>query len=157
MQDGSTNQSSSDNPDSGEEKWISTKEVLKIFPISGRTLKHWRDTKQIKFKTIRKRSFYIESNIRLRVEEYSQPKKFLGMRKSSLEKKLRSIDIVLGIGIVVFLFWFVTKPLNSSDPYTFKDISFGFKMILGICVFYGFLRLVIFLWKKFFRKKKPDM
>src|SRR4051812_25880615 len=97
MNDDVPNQPSPSNSDPGQVNWISKAEVKALFPVSDRTLKYWRDEKKVKFKTVRNRTFYVESDVRAEFEKYKRPKKFLGMRHSTVKRKIRTINYVLGM------------------------------------------------------------
>jgi hypothetical protein len=114
MKDDTPHQPLAETPDPDHEGWLSRDEILELFPsITERQLKYWRDTDKIEYKTIRKRSYYLESSVRIQVELLKTPKKYWRL-KNLLE--LRTIDPPIAILIVAGGFLFMND-FSFKDPW----------------------------------------
>lgn len=148
MNNGAPNQPLPSNPDPGQEKWISKAEVKDLFPVNDRTLKYWRDQKKVRFKTIRNRTYYIESDVRAAFEKYNRPKKFLGMRHSIVKRKIRSINYVLGMVILAISWAFFTGIELTGPWYNMILSNFFLALVLFIALIYGIVQLIRYIWKR---------
>ena len=148
MNDGVPNQPSPSNPDPGQEKWISKAEVKALFPVNDRTLKYWSDEKKVRFKTVRNRTFYIESDVRAQFELYKRPKKFLGMRHSTVKRKIRAINYVLGM-VILALGWAIFTGIDLTGPWwNIVMHNFFLALVLSIALIYGIVKLIQYIWKR---------
>jgi hypothetical protein len=114
MKDDTPDQPLAETPDAGQEQWLSRDEILELFPsVTERQLKYWRDNDKIEFKTIRKRSYYLESSVRVQVEKLKTAKPY--SRIINL-LELRTIDPPIAILIVAAGFLFMND-FSFKDPW----------------------------------------
>jgi hypothetical protein len=149
MKDDSPIESSAETQAGEQEKWISREEALKLFNISDRTLRYWKESKKIQFKTIRQRSVYSERSVRAQVQKTEKPKKY--WRFKSLTE-LRTIDPPLALLIVAACFLFVNgSEGNSLLAWVFFNWS-SVLLIITAFIWY-FIRFIIYFYKRFFEKE----
>jgi hypothetical protein len=116
MKDDTPHQLVAKTPDPDQERWLSKDEILKLFPsITERQLKYWRDNDKIEFKTIRQRSYYLESSVRVQVEKLKTAKPY--SRIINL-LELRTIDPPIAILIVAAGCLFMDD-FSFTDPWLF--------------------------------------
>jgi hypothetical protein len=130
--------------------WLSTEEVLKQFPsVSKRTLKYWRESKKIMFNMVRQRTSYLESSIRAQVAKQNIPKKYFGIRKSYIKKKLASINPGIALLIIAAGLVFVNMPIffNKKQTYTLGQVYFIVYFLLALALVYFMVQLIRYLWR----------
>jgi hypothetical protein len=153
MKHDSPHQPVADGPGPDQEKWISGEEVLKLFNITDRQLKYWRDTGKIVFKTIRKRSFYVESSVRAQVEKTEKPKKY--WRFKSL-KDLRTIDPPLVLLIVAACLLLANGFQNTEVLLAWLIYNWAPVLLITTALLWYLTRLIIYIYKRFFEKEEKD-
>jgi len=158
MNSDSPNNPGSPDPGPGQEKWISRKEVKKLFPqIPDRQLKYWRDYKKIRSKTVRNQTFYIESDIREMVKHQSRPLKYIRARVKWVAKKVGTINPVLLIALLTVVFLFlVNKSYFKNAVYDYWDFANPFLGVLFFCAIYGLVKGIQYLRAWMFPKKDDE-
>ena len=153
MNDDLLNQPSSKGANPNQEKWVSKKEIQKRFKVSDRNLTYWRGLGKISYKKIRNRTYYIASEIQAMVKKQSRPKKFVGIRKVYIKRKLDSMDAVLGVAIIALVYLWIHGVDFSVRPWWVIILDNGeVAIVLSVCLVYGLVRLIIYLWRRHFRK-----
>ncbi len=148
------NQSSQDN-DPCEEQWVSKNEILKKYDVSDRNLTYWRGIGKIRYKNVRNRTFYIESDVAAMAEKQKKPKTYFGIRKPYFPKKLKDIDPVLG-AVIIGLIYTVANGIELPHGPWYRIILYNwtFFFIIIIAIVYGGVKLMKYGWRGFFKNHK---
>lgn len=156
MKKNSSNNHSPDENDPDKEKWVPKKEIMKKYKVRDRTLTYWRGRGKIRYINVKNRTYYIEDEVRVMVEKQNRPKKYFGIRKTYLIRKLKNIDPVLAAVVLGLAFAFANG-LDFSNRvwwiFLLKNGVFSFTLLVGII--YGTVKLIIFTWNRFFNVDKP--
>src|SRR5690348_363766 len=153
MKDEIPHQSSAETPDPGQEIWLSKEEVMKRYKVTDRQLEYWRDIGRVRYKKIKHRTYYLETEIQAQVKLLARPKKFLFIRKDLLGIKIRRIDPPLAILIVASCF-LLSDGLRVKAPWQFWIIYNwpSIELILVALIWY-LVRLIKYTWKRLFAKE----
>lgn len=158
MKQNSLQQPGIKDPEFSQENWISREEVKNLFPaVTDRQLKYWRESKKVRSQTIKNRTSYIESDVREQLKKLELPIKRARRRAKWIQKKFASINPVFGIAFLTVLFLFVTnKSYLKNATYNFWDFATPFLFLLFFCSIYGLVKLIAYLWKRWFRKNDEN-
>ena len=151
MKPDSSTQPAGSNHDPNPEKWVTKYEILKQFRITERQLKYWRDTKKIRSKTIKQRTFYIVSDVQLQAKSIVRPRRFLGIDIDESEKKLRNIDSILFLLILAFAFAMNNGVHFSPHFFTLITINFPVSYFIIHALILAIRRTIKFLSKNRFK------
>jgi hypothetical protein len=140
-------------PDSSQEVWLSKKEIKALFPVADRTLRYWRNKKKVRFKIVKKDSYYLEREIRVLMENRAQPQKKIPLHKR-IRRKLLKADrfYILAIGALIPGLFYL-KPGSKNKVYTTWEVYRPIVYFLCLAFIYGVVRWIIFYRKENIRKR----
>jgi hypothetical protein len=143
--------------DPGQEIWVPKEEIIKKYGVRDRTLTYWRGEEKIRYKTIRNRTYYIEDDVREMVEKQNRPKKYFGIRKTYIIKKLKNLDPVLGAVILGGGYALANGLKSATGPWwTFIIYNFVFCLTLTIGLIYGIVKLIKYCIRRYLKKKNSS-
>jgi len=154
MKQNPSNLQSSEDSELNQEPWVPKNEIMKKYNVSERKLTYWRGKGKISYQNIRNRTFYKESEVHAMVEKQNQPKKYLGIRKAYIIRKLKNIDPVLSAMVLGLLNAWAIGLNSNSNVFLFMLYNTAFSMIMIVGIIYYTIKLIKYTWRQLFRKRK---
>jgi hypothetical protein len=157
MKDVLPHKPSPENPDSGQETWLSKEEVMKRYNVSDRQLEYWRrDRGKIRYKKINHLTYYVESEIQEQVKLLARPKKFIFIRKNLIGEKLRTIDPPLVLLLVAACLLLANGFQNTEVLLAWLIYNWAPVFLIATALLWYLIRLIIYFYKRYFEKDEKD-
>ena len=156
MKENSLDQPMAENPDPGQETWLSKEEVMERYKVTDRQLEYWRDIGRIRYQKIKHLTYYLESEIQKQAKKQARPKKFLFIRKALFGKKVRDIDPPLAL-LIVAAFYLLLNALWGTDHWELWLIHNStsiFLILIALCWY--LIRLLVYIYRRFFEKEEEE-